>query len=93
MNEGRYWFKRKTYGWGWTPSAWQGWLITLIFTVLFMIAAYITDATSYSIEQTLLTLFIPNGLTLILLLILICYLTGEPPAWQWGEKKKTRKRG
>ncbi|HEY7421948.1 MAG TPA: hypothetical protein VH541_08050 [Gaiellaceae bacterium] len=23
------WFRRKTYGVGWTPASWQGWLITL----------------------------------------------------------------
>ena len=21
----KYWFKAKTYGYGWTPATWQGW--------------------------------------------------------------------
>ena len=29
-----YWFKRKIYGWGWTPVKWQGWVTILVFVVL-----------------------------------------------------------
>ena len=29
-----YWFKRKLYGWGWTPAKWQGWCLTLLYSVL-----------------------------------------------------------
>ena len=25
------WFRRKTFGWGWTPAGWEGWLATLLF--------------------------------------------------------------
>jgi hypothetical protein len=24
------WFRRKRLGWGWTPSSWQGWAVTLL---------------------------------------------------------------
>src|SRR5262245_12007807 len=30
-NPEQYWFKRRTYGWGWVPATWQGWLTLLIF--------------------------------------------------------------
>jgi hypothetical protein len=23
------WFRRKSFGWGWSPASWQGWLVTL----------------------------------------------------------------
>ncbi|HLZ73932.1 hypothetical protein [Phenylobacterium sp.] len=29
------WFRPKVTGTGWTPQTWQGWLITLVFVVLF----------------------------------------------------------
>ena len=28
------WFRRKTFGLGWTPCTWQGWLVVLGFVVL-----------------------------------------------------------
>ncbi len=41
----RPWFKRKTYGWGWTPVSWQGWLVTLglvvVITVIVRLGAFI----------------------------------------------------
>lgn len=41
----RFWFRRrlglfsKDLGWGWTPTSYQGWLLTLIL-VIFIIWAY-----------------------------------------------------
>jgi hypothetical protein len=29
--EKQYWFRAKKYGWGWTPSTWQGWGITSLY--------------------------------------------------------------
>jgi hypothetical protein len=34
MNEKTFWFKRKKYGYGWTPCSWQGWLLTISYIVL-----------------------------------------------------------
>ena len=31
----RYWFLPKTYGYGATPSTWEGWVATLVFAVVF----------------------------------------------------------
>ncbi|HYC83050.1 MAG TPA: hypothetical protein VEB60_00680, partial [Candidatus Paceibacterota bacterium] len=33
-NPQRLWFKRKLYGWGWTPVTWQGWLAVLAYAGL-----------------------------------------------------------
>lgn len=30
----RYWFKRRRYGYGWVPVAWQGWLTLLVFALV-----------------------------------------------------------
>jgi hypothetical protein len=27
----RRWFRRKRWGYGWTPCSWQGWLVTALF--------------------------------------------------------------
>jgi len=34
-----YWFKRKRYGWGWTPVTWQGWTLVVCLVVVVVVAA------------------------------------------------------
>ncbi len=40
-----YWFKRKPFGWGWTPVKWQGWLVILVYIVPIMILAFNREKT------------------------------------------------
>ena len=39
----RYWFRQKTFGYGFTPNTWQGWLFTLICIALFLGLFFGTD--------------------------------------------------
>lgn len=80
-----YWFKRKLYGWGWTPATWQGWLVTTIFIILILLFAFTIDENSNTSE-----IFFTGVLPIVLLIITfirICYKKGEKPEWQWGDKK------
>ncbi len=83
----RLWFARKRYGWGWTPSTWEGWVITLLY-----IAAVIANAVFMEhitpISTTAWVLFFMHIATLTTFLILICYARGESPKWQWGGKRE-----
>lgn len=45
-NPSGYWFKRKLYGWGWTPATWQGWIITCIYIGLVILLALTIDENS-----------------------------------------------
>ncbi len=77
------WFKRKTFGWGWTPVRWQGWLVIGLYAALIAFVFARIDASSHSVSDTMAGVFLPFiGLTLIL--IALCYATGEEPGWQWG---------
>jgi hypothetical protein len=78
-----YWFKRKIWGWGWTPARWQGWVTLLVFVAILVWNAYRIDSMSHSASDTLIN-FIPQTVVLTLILIFICYKTGEKPKWQWG---------
>jgi amino acid transporter len=80
------WFKRKRYGWGWTPATWQGWLIVLIFIIALVWNFHRLDSVSHSASDTLRP-FIIQTFAMSLVLIGLCYVTGEKPRWQWGEKK------
>jgi len=85
------WFKRKTYGWGWTPASWQGWLVIALYTTLILLLSFIVPKAS-TLPEILLTFFLPLSL-LSLLLIYICYKTGEKPRWQWGKDTSTTDQG
>lgn len=81
----KYWFKAKHYGWGWYPVSWQGWLVIGIYVVLFFANFRRVDLASHSASDTLLNL-VPQTAVLTLILIFICYKTGEWPRWRWGGK-------
>ena len=71
----KFWFKAKTYGYGWAPATWQGWATIILYV-----------ATVVSIF-----LFTKNILFLIpftILLLAIAYLKGEPAKWRWGNREK-----
>lgn len=74
----KIWFKRKLYGWGWTPVTWEGWIIIFIWVWIFATAIPQLDHE-----------WIKNVVFVVLataLLIFICYKKGEKPRWQWGKR-------
>jgi len=80
-NPNGFWFKRKLYGWGWTPATWQGWLATLIY-----LSAIIFWAILKGDSPDFIFWFI--FLILTALFVLTAYKKGEKPKWQWGIKDK-----
>lgn len=79
MNK-KIWFRRKLYGWGWTPVTWQGWVVILVWAIFFTFAMIMMDH-----EWLKNTLFIFLS---TFFLIYICYKKGEKPRWQWGRRKE-----
>jgi uncharacterized membrane protein YhaH (DUF805 family) len=77
----KLWFKRKSYGWGWTPSSWEGWLSLFVWLLFFV---YIVKEISPE------NIFVPMACIAILTsaLITLCYAKGEKPKWQWGKNEK-----
>lgn len=79
----KLWFRAKTYGYGWTPCSWQGWLVIAAFVALTVATFRIVDSYAHSGSDTLL-MFVPLFLVYLFTLILICFMTGEKPRWRWG---------
>ena len=77
----KYWFPAKRYGWGWgPPRAWQGWLVLVAFAALLAVGAVVLlprHQTAYFVLYTVI---------LCGVLVMVCYVTGEPPSWRWGKK-------
>jgi hypothetical protein len=78
----KYWFKAKTYGYGWYPATWQAWLILLAYLIVLVALIYIfeTDIEKY-LAFYFIAVFVLTGL-----LIYISYKKGEPAKWRWGKK-------
>ena len=84
-----YWFKAKPYGWGWTPVKWQGFVVIVFYILAVIKIASMIDGNSHSVSDALYGVTLPIILLTILLLV-ICYKTGERPHWMWRlpENKK-----
>lgn len=79
MKKNKIWFVNKTYGYGWTPSTWEGWLVLLGWLILFV---PLMVAAKYNLILSMTGICIITGI-----LLYVCYKKGEKPRWQWGGKK------
>jgi hypothetical protein len=79
----RYWFPAKRYGWGWgLPSRWQGWVVLLGFLALSMSGQLVFPLPAHVLGYVL------YQVVLVAALLAICWKTGEPPRWRWGDQSK-----
>jgi len=81
--EKRLWFKRKRYGYGWTPSSWEGWAVTFSYIAI-IYGLTLTVSENATDKEALLTLLLPMAV-LTALLLRVVYDHGETPRWQWGK--------
>ena len=79
----RYWFPAKRYGWGWGfPVRWQGWLVMIVWTAGMIVGSLV-------LAPMKMPIFLGFMVIMIVVLIGVCYATGEPPSWRWGDDDKT----
>ena len=85
----RLWFKAKTYGYGWTPATWEGWVVIATYLVLHLTAVW---GLSYWLQFGPHRLIIGAFITFIVLntgaLVYVSYKKGEPARWRWGKDPK-----
>jgi hypothetical protein len=75
-----YWFPAKTYGWGWgLPIVWQGWLVYGIAAALLTAGVFIFPPVA---QPVLFQVYIWG---VVLILVAVCWIKGEPPRWRWGK--------
>jgi hypothetical protein len=81
-----YWFKRKIWGWGWTPARWQGWAVIAVFVAYLVWAEipFINATKQGALSNDELGMFIARIVIAIVVLIYICYRKGEKPRWMGG---------
>lgn len=87
------WFRTKSLGWGWYPATWQGWIITLVYVVLYALSAIVfgavTPAAVLSGGSVIAGFMLYISLLILLsaTLIAVCYRYGEKPSWRWLRTK------
>ncbi|HEX2792688.1 MAG TPA: hypothetical protein VHO23_03155 [Candidatus Paceibacterota bacterium] len=87
----KLWFSAKKYGWGWYPITWEGWLITLLYMVLFIGSAFLFGVlapAAVASGGSILAGTVLLGSFMLLLtasLLWLCYRYGEEPRWRWGK--------
>lgn len=76
------WFKRRRYGYGWTPVTWQGWVTVVGFlTVVLVVAPLAASAESEGVRW----LYLNFVFAAALFLIGISLSKGPLPKWRWGK--------
>lgn len=79
MERPQYWFAAKRYGWGWgRPLRWQGWVVLAAYLVLIVVGLAVFGPMRRSLAC------VAYVTLLSLLLVGVCWRTGEPPRWRWG---------
>lgn len=82
MKNQKLWFKAKSFGWGWTPITWQGWVVTLLYIVSILVHVQNIDVQTHSTNDIGMNFVIPFIINTVFLLI-VCYAHGEKPRWRW----------
>lgn len=86
-NESKYWFKRKRYGYGWTPSSREGWLLIVAYLAVVIFGGFFfsnklgSGDMFYTIAYSI---FVP---TLTTVLLLITIRKAPKGKWRWGWKE------
>ena len=78
-----YWFKRRRFGYGWTPSTWQGWALVVILIALIVAPIpFLPQGEDQGGPNPWAYLF--YVLVVIVVFILIALKKGPAPRWRWG---------
>lgn len=80
------WFKRRRYGWGWTPVTWQGW--TALVAALLIVVADTAFAISAGEQPAAwqVVVFMAILIAVIAGLLTISYRHGPKPKWRSGPR-------
>jgi hypothetical protein len=79
-----YWFKRRRYGYGWTPATWQGWsLLAALIVLVLLPVPFIADDDGAGPEPWGYLFYV---FVMVVLFILAAIKKGPTPHWRWGRR-------
>ena len=80
-----FWFKPKTFGYGATPTTWEGWAVVGVYSLLIMgcvIAMYLRKGSLPTFVSSMATIFVA---TVVMIAISVQKTDG---AWGWNAGAK-----
>jgi hypothetical protein len=66
------WFGPRRFGWGWSPYAWQGWLVTVVCLAAIIVGGEFLHGTAKIVAV----------IVAVLVFLAICAVTGTKPGWR-----------
>jgi hypothetical protein len=81
-----YWFRPKTYGYGATPTAWQGWAVVAASVILIVAAALLILPYRAQNPAALIVFFAVDAVVLAGLWIICRRKTDGEWRWRWGNR-------
>jgi hypothetical protein len=81
--QGRVWFKAKRFGWGWTPSQPEGWIVIGLFLAA-ILGSQLALVKFRPPTPAVVAEHLAFAFGLVAVVIAICWKTGEKPSWRWG---------
>ncbi len=83
-----HWFKQKRYGYGATPSTWQGWAVTGVYLVAVLaLSAWLAEGAVAAQSRYLPFIGMVTVLTIILVAV-VAMKTEGGLRWRWGDDEK-----
>ena len=81
-----YWFKPKTFGYGATPTTWEGWTLVTVYTLVLVagIVAMTLRKESFAIDIASLAVI---GVVTVVMVVVSVQKTDGAWHWSWGAKK------
>jgi accessory gene regulator protein AgrB len=76
----KYWFRQKTFGYGATPSTWQGWTLTVVSIVLLALIAFVA---TFIRDNNLRALWIVGASALVLIPSVWISHAKTEGGWRW----------
>lgn len=86
MDKSSYWFKRRRYGYGFTPVTRQGWAVVVgyVVVVVALVPAFLDAPQAVAAKEAGFFVMLVTAATAGLLLV--CISKGPRPKWRWGKK-------
>ena len=76
-----YWYKRRRYGYGFTPTSWQGWLMLGLMVLMLVIPAFFLGKSNTEIViGYLIYVVVVLGGSLY-----VIFSKSPTPKWRWGK--------
>jgi hypothetical protein len=81
-----YWFKRKRYGYGWTPVTWQGGATVVAFVVVVLAASIMMERVPEDDLARGLGVYVAVVVMALVMLLLVTVRKAPKGKWRWGAK-------